>query len=110
MAHWPNIVGPSALSGAVKKPLTKIEFEAGYTQSRPRATRSIERVSLGFDSMPKADLDQLLAFFEQQQGGAFSWTDPRTGTDKTMHFIVDEIPFQYISPGRYSVTLEMEEA
>jgi len=110
MARWPEIVGPSGLSGARRKPLVKLEYEAGYTQTRARATRSIDRVSLRFDSMPKADLNLLLEFFGEHQGGAFIWPDPRTGEERAMHFVTDEIPYEYIAPGRYSVSVELEEA
>ena len=89
---WPNIQAPDyGLEDEVYFPQIKMEFEANYTQSRPKAVRSTGRWSLKWANMPEADYQLLKTFFLANQGYSFSWTHPVTSASYTVRFGMDSL-------------------
>ena len=111
MADFPSIKAPSyGLQGETYLPQVKNEFEANYVQSRPRATRAVERWNLGWEALPEADFQTLRTFFVANQGGLFTWTHPVTSTVYTCRFSGNGLKYSFAYPGHRRVECPIEEA
>lgn len=110
MPSWPSIRNPEfPLKGKSTLAQLRDEFEAGYVQSRKRDTRGRRRWMLEWKGMPEADFSTLMTFFEANQGGTFTWTNPETSTGYTVRFAEDEIEWSIERPGVRDVKMELEE-
>jgi hypothetical protein len=107
---WPTIQAPSfPLSEDVYKPQYKNEFEAGYVQSRPRATVSKRRWKLQWKAMKEAHWDLLAAAFIADQGNTFTWTHPVSG-EYTVRYVGDGVSSAIFANGLRQVSVDLEEA
>jgi hypothetical protein len=107
---WPTIQAPSfPLSEEVFKPQVKNEFEAGYVQSRPRATVSKRRWKLQWKAMTEAHWNLLSAAFASDQGSTFTWTHPVSG-EYTVRYVGDVVPSTIFANGLRQVSVDLEEA
>lgn len=70
----------------------------GMQQSRPQYTRQLMKWALVWSPMKATDLNTLRNFYAQQGGSSlpFTWTDPDSGTSKTVRFSTD-ITYKQIS-------------
>ncbi|MCE5265670.1 MAG: hypothetical protein LLG97_19350 [Deltaproteobacteria bacterium] len=100
MANWPTLPSPdTGTKEAVYKPQLKLEFEANYIQSAPRATRHRRRFPLTWELMTEAEYQILEAFFLANQGGSFTYTHPIRSTSHTCVFSADSIEHKWRSGG-----------
>ena len=113
MATWPAGLPPPSwgISEEIYKPQNKIEFEANYTQSRPKGLRGRRRMpDFAWKILTEAEYQILEAFFLANQGGSFDWTHPITGVVRTFCFSGDSIKHKWTSPGyRHEVQCPIEE-
>jgi len=108
---WPSIQEPSyPLEEEVYKPQIKTEFEAGYVQSRPRATISKRRFKLTWQAMDDTDLASLQSAFASDVGSTFSWTHPVTSTAYTVRYVGNGITSTRYTNGVNRVMVELEQA
>jgi hypothetical protein len=116
MAAWPDIA-PAELEmdEEVHLPQVRTEFEAGYVQSRRTANVDKRRFNQTWGvkkretAMTEEDYQVLEAFFLTNQGGAFDWDHPRTGTSYSCRFSGDGIRSSWIAPGLRRVECPIEE-
>jgi hypothetical protein len=107
---WPSIQAPSfPLAEEVYKPQYKNEFEAGYVQSRPRATVAKRRWKLQWKAMTEADWSSLSSAFTSDQGSTFTWTHPVSG-EYTVRYTGDGVSSTIFANGLRQVSVELEEA
>lgn len=93
MADFPSIAPPQYQSKySLNLPQIVTPMEAGYRQTRKQFTRGRPRWTLYWNALPEADFQTLLAFFEANQGGAFTMPDPITGVSSAWQFETDELP------------------
>jgi hypothetical protein len=110
MAAWPGIANPSfPLQEGDYLPQVRTEFEANYVQSRAKATRARGFWTLYWKAMTDADFATLSTFFKTNLGSTFTWTHPVTDTEYTVRFVDDRLEAQKRYPGRYEVTVKLEE-
>ncbi|HSW39593.1 MAG TPA: hypothetical protein VLL97_08900 [Acidobacteriota bacterium] len=113
MASWPSSLPPPdwGLEEEYYKPQLKMEFEANYGQSRPKATRGQDRWgNLGWGILEEAHYQTLKAFFSVNQGSVFLWTHPITGVSHNCRFSADSIKSSFGFPGwRKNVQCPIEE-
>lgn len=110
MTAWPSIMAPSfPLDESIYKPQVRSEFEAGYVQTRPRATRERRIFKLNWLALPTADWATLDAFFVANIGGTFTWTNPEDSQSYTVRFADDSLESQIRSNGLRTVSLTLEE-
>jgi len=107
---WPSIQAPGfPLSEEVFKPQIRNEFEAGYVQSRVRATVSKRRWKLQWKAMTEADWTSLAAAFASDQGSTFTWTHPVSG-EYTVRYSGDGLQSTIFANGLRQVSVDLEEA
>jgi hypothetical protein len=107
---WPSIQAPGfPLEEEVFRPQIKSEFEAGYVQSRPRATVSKRRWKLNWRSMSEADWVSLAGAFAADQGSSFTWNHPVSGT-YTVRYAGDGMRSTIFANGLRQVSVDLEEA
>ena len=107
---WPSIQAPSfPLSEELHKPQIKNEFEAGYVQSRPRATVGKRRWKLQWKAMTEANWNSLVSAFSADQGTTFTWTHPVSG-EYTVRYSSDSISSTIFANGFRQVSVDLEEA
>jgi len=107
---WPTIQAPSfPLEEEIIKPQIKTEFEAGYAQSRPRATVAKRRFRLVWKAMPDADFTSLASAFASDQGSAFTWTHPSTSSSYTVRYAEDGLRSTLQTTGLRSVSVTLEQ-
>lgn len=102
MADYPTLSrNPSyPLTDDAEDPAIKSDFEAGYTQTRARFTRTRRVFEVGYKAMTNADKLLLEAFADTVKGGvdSFAWTHPITSVSYTVRF--DKRPkFQAVDYG-----------
>jgi hypothetical protein len=112
MANWPaTIIAPwlTFVEDAFN-PIIVTEFEAGYTQTRPRFTRAKKRFILKWELMSIDQVDILRPFYDSMAGGAvFTWTHPVSGTPYVVRFTKDELICTRLSAAWWVVDVELEE-
>lgn len=111
MSNFPDIEKPSSRSRTVSKPQLKSEFEAGYTQIRPKATRAKYKWTLSWEYMSLANWELLKAHFIENSGGSFIITGDMIfeDSDYTVIYSIDEIQAQSTGvKGQYSVEIQIE--
>jgi len=90
MATYPTLsVTPTyPLKEAGEDPTLKSEFEAGYTLTRAKFTRSRTVFTVQYENMPNADKETLKTFCDTVKGGSdsFTWTHPSTSTSYEVRF------------------------
>lgn len=112
MGSWPSTLPKPSYGFGEEfyKPQIKTEFEANYGQSRPSVTRSRRRWTLVWKMLSEANYQILRAFFDANQGGAFTWTHPASGASYSCRFSSDSIKSQLIYVGwRSDVQCPIEE-
>jgi len=94
MADFPSIKAPDLdLFGEQPvKEKVRTPMEAGYVQSRSRYSGSRRVFEIGWEFLPAADYEVLVAFFDSIGGAAFNWTHPTTGITYTVIFSDDALP------------------
>lgn len=107
---WPSIQAPSfPLQEEVYKPHVRNEFEAGYVQSRPRATVAKRRWKLQWKAMNEADWTSLSSAFTSDQGSTFTWNHPVSGS-YTVRYSGDSLQSTIFANGFRQVSVDLEEA
>jgi hypothetical protein len=97
---WPTLPPPdTGIEEEFYKPQRKIEFEANYVQTAPRATRGRRRFPLGWELMTEAEYQALETFFNANQGGSFTFTHPLRSTTHACVFSADSIKHKWRSGG-----------
>ena len=81
------------------KPQRKMEFEANYGQTGPRATRGRRRFPLAWNYLSETDFQTLEAFFNTNQGSSFTYTHPIRSTTHTCVFATDSIKHKWRAAG-----------
>lgn len=111
---WPTgISSPGlALEEDAYNPVISKEFEAGYTQTRPRYTRAKKRFLLKWEYMPTTEVDILRDFYEDDaSGGAvFTWQHPVSSAYYVVRFSDDELVTNRLSVAWWEVQVKLEEA
>ena len=97
MVAFPSIRNPhpSNFSQQQRKVQLRSEFESGPIQSRAKFTRMYWIFTLGWPenwALPHAEYDTLVAFFNANQGGHFTYTHWITGGTYDLHFMDDVLP------------------
>ena len=95
--------------GTYKKQLMS-QFENGLSISRAAHTRARKQITVGWESMPKSEYINLMAFFEETVGSSFSFTDPTIGTAITVRFSSDALPKAKRIGWKYNDIGALEEA
>lgn len=110
MTTWPaSLPNPSRLREVPKKGQIRAEFEAGYTQSRAKWTRTRRLFELEWLALTESEKSTLDTFFDNNLGGTFTWTHPVNETSYTVRFTDDELDETYVPIGRWRVRLRLEE-
>jgi hypothetical protein len=100
LGNWPSIVSPTyGTSVEHYKPQVRTEFEAGYVQTRVRATLAKKRWTARWNYMPEADYQTLETFFDTNQGGSFNWTEPVTGASYVCRFASNSLNSTWVTRG-----------
>ncbi|NCD40739.1 MAG: hypothetical protein EOL88_01470 [Bacteroidia bacterium] len=89
----------------------KSEFEAGYTQIRPKATREKYKWTLSWEYMSIADWNLLKAHFIENSGGSFTIKKDMIfeDSDYTVIYSIDEITASSTGViGQYSTEIQIE--
>jgi len=84
-------------------------FEDGTRQVRAKYTKGRRKWRLNWKVMGETEYQNLLEYFEANQGSSFSWTDPFTTTVYTVMFTGDEIKCNASSVAGRDVSFEIEE-
>ncbi len=74
------------------KPQVITPFESGAGQSRARVTSSRWKFQVGYAKMSTANLAILVLFFDENQGGSFTFVHPIKGTSHTIRFSDNALP------------------
>ncbi|MHA1736996.1 MAG: hypothetical protein ACTSWD_00315 [Candidatus Heimdallarchaeota archaeon] len=87
------------------------DFSAGYVQTRPLWTRTRKKFILKWSAISSADKALLESFFDTHLGASFTWNSSLTDSviDYTVLFTDDELNFEMICKGWWTLTLELEE-
>jgi len=91
------------------KPVVRTESEGNYVHTRPRTSRGRNRWTLKWEYIDDTDYQNLKGFFDENQGSAFSWTNPIDSTTYTVMFSDDTFKGEAVSPGYWNVELNIEE-
>jgi len=118
MPAWPSIEDPEQVlwSEYYQKGQIRTEFENGAVQSRARATSGRWVFIMGWNVLSNADYTALVAFFDANIGGTFTYTHPFKDTSHTCRFSDDKLPEAKIFGARDSAPswqltgLQIEEA
>lgn len=110
---WPSGISKPWLAFAedAYNPVIQKEFEAGYSQTRPRYTRAKKRFTLRWDYMPTTEVDLLRDFYEDDAvgGAAFTWQHPISGAYHAVRFTEDELICTRLSAAWWAVEVRLEE-
>jgi hypothetical protein len=103
--QWPNTLPPpdKGTQEGFYKPQRKLEFEANYVQTAPRATRGRRRFELKWQILTESEYQTLEGFFDANQGTAFEYVHPLRGTTHMCVFSSDEIKHQWRSGDQVGV-------
>lgn len=106
---WPeNLPDPVyGSSGRSIKHQVRTEKEGGYVQSRARYTRKRKVYPLIFHLKGEDELNILLNFFDNNQGGMFKFDF--FGDTGDFRFANDEIDWNYDTYGRITADVTLEE-
>jgi len=90
-----------------KPTVLKIQFGDGYEQRVAEGINSIQEVySLSFNSRPKAEIDDIIAFFDNKKGTtAFNYTIPDTnagGNERIVKVVCEDYTQTYAYDDFYS--------
>lgn len=105
-----NPTYPLSPDGDQEDGVIRSPFESGYSQTRPRFTRSRARFGLTYN-MPASDKTTLKAFEKttlRNGADSFLWTHPIEGVTYTVQ-LTKPISYVHVSFGRYDVKIEMQE-
>jgi phage-related protein len=96
--------------GTHYKPKVRTESSANYIQTRPSVSRSRETdITLNWPMLDATEYGSIIVFFDDHQGTAFYWTDPR-GVTRIVGFKEDGIKWEWVEPyGYYKLTVVLEE-
>ena len=90
MAFPTLTTSPKSIPVSVVDDTIKTDFEAGYTQTRPRFTRMKHKFGPIKYVINRADLDLLIVHDATVKGStSFSWTNADTGTTYTVRYSSD---------------------
>ena len=94
-------------SKKVSPTVLKIQFGDGYEQRIAEGINSIkETFSVGFTNRPKAEIDDIVAFFDNKKGTtAFNYTIPDSnqgGGEKTIKVVCEDYTQTYVYDDFYS--------
>ena len=93
MATFPTLSIKPDVSGWEEQigydPTIRSPYEAGYILTRPRFTRIINKWTVQYIGLPKADKETLQDFEKQVKVGsnAFDWANPADGNTYTVRFV-----------------------
>ena len=86
------------------------KFEGNYTQTRRGATRAISTFSLAYPSVSLTEYDILLAFFDANVGGTFTFVHPKRLTSHTVKFVNTKMTYKNETDDRVSTDIVLVEA
>jgi len=113
MATFPDIQQPSNISETRTKSQIKSEFGNGDVISRPRYSRARSKYTFSWNALPEADYQDLIDFFDENQGLTFTWdfVVGDTTDTKTIRFSEDDMgTWSFAGPGYRSGSISVEEA
>jgi len=93
----------------VEPTVLKIQFGDGYEQRIAEGINSIKEIfSISFNNRPKAEIDDIVAFFDNKKGTtAFNYTIPDTnvgGNERTVKVVCENYTQAYVYDDFYSCT------
>lgn len=88
----------------------KSKFESGVQSSRAVHTRARKKVFIGWDALPLSEYQLIVQFFEENQGGIFTFTDLVIGEPRSFRFTNDELPRVTVTGWMYNKSGELEQA
>ena len=96
-----------SFSKKVKPTILKVQFGDGYEQRVAEGLNPLkETFAISFDNRPKAEIDDIVAFFDNKQGTtAFNYTIPDTnsgGSEKTIKVVCEDYSQKYTYDNFYS--------
>ena len=108
---WPSIAAPSRISAQYVKSVYRSRYETGRPLSRAASTKGRRKWDLSWTAMTQSDLDDLIAAFEADTGGTFSWTHPLTSESFTVGYASDQVNFDISGErvNRYEVSVSLQE-
>ena len=107
---WPAIAVPSYTTGGeIYLPQVRTEFDGNYVQSRKKVTRETRKWGLHWNNMTNADFLLLEAAFIADQGNAFPWDEPVTGTVYSVRYGEDSLRWTHVEKGYRRVSVALEE-
>jgi hypothetical protein len=113
MADWPvnSIQNPAyGMGDDYFRAEIRSDYEGGYAQTRPRATRGISQFPpLEWPIMPEAQYQTLLTFAKSNMGGSFNWWHPVSSAQYLCRFTGEKIFSRPVSPGYRYVRAYLEE-
>ncbi len=86
------------------------KFEGNYTQTRRGATRGIETFDIDYKSITWDEYNTLLAFFDANVGGTFTFVHPTTAVTHTVKFVNTSLSYKYETNDRVSTSVTLVEA
>lgn len=107
---WPSISNPDQMDRRYLKRTDRTNFETGRPASKGVHTSSRMAWDLVWTAMPNNELILLLAAFDADQGGTFSWTEPYTSTVYTVEYNMDEIDNSYVQYDHWRVNVKLRQA
>jgi hypothetical protein len=113
MADWPvNSIGPPSygMTDDFYRAQVKSEFEAGYVQSRPTATRGRRLFNLEWTTITESRYVTMKTFVNSNMGSTFTMSHAVTGEYMNLRFSDGYLHSTIISPGLRSAKIAVEEA
>jgi len=97
MANWPvNSLSPPAYGmgdNYFRKQIAS-DFEGGYHQSRPAATKGYKIFPMDWPLMPEAQFQTLFTFVKSNTGNSFLWWHPVSSLQYTCWFEDKQYPLK----------------
>jgi hypothetical protein len=113
MADWPvNSIGPPSygMTDDFYRAQVKSEFEAGYVQSRPTATRGRRLFQLEWSILSDSKFETMKSFVNSNMGSTFTMSHAVTGEYMNLRFSDGYLRSKIVAPGFRAVTISVEEA
>lgn len=113
MANYPSL--PIAWPYGIKPPAygtIRTEMEQGYVQTRAKVTKALRRWVFQHQMLTASEKATWLSCWNTYKGGSntFTFHDPESNADVTVRFAMTDPDIVWICPGRYNISVELEEA
>ena len=109
MAIYPSDLVVTSFKETTSRPVTKSQYDGGYTVRRPKYTRQIKTFSLGYSALTVAEASELETFIMDNQGLSFTFFHPITNTIYEVINTTDEIEINFVTPQYRSTSIVLQE-